>query len=75
MCIKNGKIHDIKFNGQGCAISMASASMLTEKVKGVKVEEVKKMEYKDIEEMLGISLSSARKKCAYLAYEVLKKLL
>ena len=51
----------------------APASSTTNAI--VKVEEVKKMEYKDIEEMLGISLSSARKKCAYLAYEVLKKLL
>lgn len=75
ICLKDGKIDEVKFNGQGCAVSMASASMLTEKIKGMSLEEVKKVDYADIEKMLGIPLSSSRKKCAYLGLEVLKKVI
>lgn len=75
VCIKDGQVKDIVFNGQGCAVSMASASMLTEKVKGMSLEEAKKISYGDIEKMLGIPLSSSRKKCAYLGLEVLKTIL
>jgi len=75
ICVKDEKIADIKFKGQGCAISMASTSMLTEKIKGMSVSEFKKMDYADIETMLGIPLSSARKRCAYLGFEVAKQIL
>lgn len=66
-------IEEIKFSGEGCAISMAAASMLTEKVKGVNIEDVKKLKYEDIKKMLGIDLSPARIKCAMLSLEVLQK--
>ena len=75
ICLKNGKIQEVKFSGQGCAVSMASTSMLTEKLKGMSLEEVKKIDYPDIEKMLGIPLSSSRKKCAYLGLEVLKRII
>ncbi len=75
VCIADGQVKDIKFDGQGCAVSMASTSMLTEKVKGMKLEEVKKIGYADIEKMLGIPLSSSRKKCAYLGLQVLVKII
>ncbi len=65
--IKVGKIADIKFQGQGCAISQAAASILTEEVKGKKIEEVQNMEKNDILKMLGIPISPARLKCALLA--------
>ncbi|MFH0864134.1 MAG: iron-sulfur cluster assembly scaffold protein [Candidatus Gottesmanbacteria bacterium] len=66
-------IDDIKFTGEGCAISLASASMLTEKVKGMTIEDIKKLRYDDIKEMLGTDLSPARIKCATLALQVLLK--
>jgi len=67
------KVEEIKFWGEGCAISQASASMLTEKVKGMTIEEIKRLRYEDIKEMLGIELSPARIKCALLPLEVLQK--
>lgn len=66
-------ISDIKFSGQGCAISMASASMLTEKAKGMKKEDVKKLNTQDILDMLGVELTPTRLKCALLSLEVLQK--
>lgn len=70
--IKDGMIEDIKFNGHGCAISTASASMLTEKLIGKKLEELKNIDEKDIKEMLGIELSHVRIKCAMLPLKVAK---
>ena len=69
---KEGKIDDVKFSGHGCAISTASASMLTEKIKKLSVEDVKKLEQKDVLELLGIELSHVRIKCAMLPLKVVK---
>lgn len=68
-------IEEIKFHGEGCAISMAAASMLTEIVKGKKIEEVKKIGKEDILKMLGTSFTPTRLKCALLPLEVLQKTL
>jgi nitrogen fixation NifU-like protein len=67
------KVKDIKFNGKGCAISQASASMLTEMVMGKSLEEMKKVGKEDILESLGLpNLGPARIKCALLSLKTLK---
>jgi nitrogen fixation NifU-like protein len=66
-------IKDVRFSGQGCAISMAAASMLTEKVKGMKLEKIMNLTTVDIEEMVGTTLTPSRVKCAVLSLEVLQK--
>jgi len=67
------KIEEIKFIGKGCAISQASASMLTELAKGKPLEWVKALSRADILKMLGTSdLGPARIKCAMLSVKVLK---
>lgn len=67
------KIEEIKFIGKGCAISQASASMLTEMAKGKPLEWVKQLSRDDILKMLGTSdLGPARTKCAMLSVKVLK---
>lgn len=67
------KIEEIKFIGKGCAISLASASMLTEMAKGKPLEWVKELSRDDILKMLGTSdLGPARIKCAMLSVKVLK---
>ena len=63
-------IKEIKFNGQGCAISMATASMITEHVN--KLDDVKNLDKEGVLEMLGIPLSGMRLKCALLPLKVLK---
>ncbi len=67
------KIEDIRFSGKGCAISQASASMLTELAKGKPLEWVKELSKEDIFKLLGTSdLGPSRVKCALLGMKVLK---
>ncbi len=65
-------IEDIRFDGHGCAISQASASMASDEVKGMKVEDLLKLDRAFILELLGIELSATRMKCALLSLKVLK---
>jgi nitrogen fixation NifU-like protein len=71
--VKNGIIDQIKFEGGGCAVSMAAVDLLCDKLRGMKVEDAKKLTGEDIEEMLGVELTYSRKKCANLGLEVAKK--
>jgi nitrogen fixation NifU-like protein len=66
------RIREVAFSGRGCAISQASASMLTEAIVGKTVDEVKQMSKDDILDMLGIELGPVRLKCALLSLKVLK---
>jgi nitrogen fixation NifU-like protein len=66
-------IEDIRFSGEGCAISQASASMLTEKAKTLAAEKILVLTLEDIVEMLGTTLTPSRVKCALLPLEVLQK--
>ena len=71
--IKDNKVSDVKFTGKGCAISQASASMLTELIMGKDFEYVKKLAKEDILDNLGLpDLGPARIKCALLSLKVLK---
>lgn len=68
----NGTISNIMFNGQGCAISQSTASMLTEFVKNKSINEVKQMSTEDIRKLLSIPLSPVRLKCALLSLDTVK---
>ncbi len=65
-------VKDIKFTGQGCAISQASASMLTELIKGKSLDEVRKISKEDVLSLIGGQLSAVRLKCALLSLKVMK---
>lgn len=67
--ITDGKLTEIAFTGEGCAISKASASIFTEKIKGMKIEEITKLTPGDVLEELGITLTPTRTKCALLVYQ------
>jgi len=69
---KDGRVEDIRFKGKGCAISQASASMLTEQVKGKTLDEIKALGKADVLELLGIDPGPTRIKCALLGLKVLK---
>jgi len=69
---EENRISQVSYSGEGCAISTASASMLTEKVLGKTVDEVKQIGKEDILDMLGIQLGPVRLKCALLPLKVLK---
>jgi nitrogen fixation protein NifU and related proteins len=68
----DGTIEDLRFSGHGCAISQASASMASDEVKGMKVEELLKLDREFVLELLGIEISATRMKCALLSLKVLK---
>jgi len=89
MKVENGKIKDAKFLGEGCSISMSSASMMTEAIKGLSVEdaldlaerfskmilgeEVETEDFEDIEALQGVCKFPARIKCATLAWKAMEK--
>ena len=65
-------VSDIKFSGRGCAVSQASASILTEMVEGKSLAEVKAIGRDELLDEIGIPVSPARMKCAMLGLKVLK---
>ena len=71
--IEDNKLKDIRFEGTGCAISQATASILTEEIKGMDIEEIKHLSTEDILEMIGIELSPTRMKCALLSKDAVIK--
>ncbi|MEM0086818.1 MAG: SUF system NifU family Fe-S cluster assembly protein [Candidatus Micrarchaeaceae archaeon] len=70
--VKDGKIEDVKFEGKGCAISMATASMLTEAVKGKSIKDIEKLDFEFIKKLIGLDPGPARLKCATLSLKTLK---
>jgi nitrogen fixation NifU-like protein len=75
LCIADGKVTDVRFAGRGCAISMASASLLTEQIKGMPLADIAKLSKDDVLANIGIAISAARLKCALLGIKVLKQAL
>jgi len=73
LVVENDVVKEISFDGDGCAISQAAASLLTEKVKGMSYSEIKEMGKDEVFSLLGIPISYTREKCALLALQVLKK--
>lgn len=67
-----GRVDGVKWEGEGCAISQASASLLTEEIKGMTLEEVKEFPKETLLDLIGVPLSMARVKCALLSLKVLK---
>ena len=65
------KVTDASFDGDGCAISQASASMFTDKLKKMEISDVKLLTPGDIYNMLGINISPSRVNCALLVYSAL----
>jgi nitrogen fixation NifU-like protein len=68
----DGKIADVRFSGQGCAISQASASMASDEIVGMSVDDVLRLDRSFVLDLLGIDISATRMKCALLSLKVLK---
>ncbi|HEX5617929.1 MAG TPA: SUF system NifU family Fe-S cluster assembly protein [Solirubrobacteraceae bacterium] len=68
----NGRIEDVRFSGHGCAISQASASMTSDEIVGMPVEDLLKLDRSFVLDLLGIDISATRLKCALLSLKVLK---
>ncbi len=70
--IRDDVIQDVAFTGRGCAISQASASMLTDQLRGKPLTEVARLTNEDVLDELGIEISPARLKCALLSLDTLR---
>lgn len=68
------EIRDISFEGEGCVISRAAASLVSEHIKGKSREEVHAMTSQDVMTLLGVTVMPARMKCAMLALETVQKM-
>jgi nitrogen fixation protein NifU and related proteins len=69
---RDERIEEIRFLGHGCAISQAAASMASDEVKGMKVEDLLGLDRSFVLDLLGIDISATRMKCALLSLKVLK---
>ena len=72
--VQTGIITDAKFEGSGCAISVAATDILMDMIKDKKITDVQQMSGAEIENEMGIELSSVRKRCAYIGLEAIKKI-
>jgi nitrogen fixation NifU-like protein len=66
------RVADVAFTGRGCAISQASASILTDELRGLTLAELEAIDPKEVVENLGVPIGPARLKCALLVYKVLQ---
>jgi nitrogen fixation NifU-like protein len=68
----DGRVTDVRFDGHGCAISQSSASMASEELVGMSVEELRALDQDFILDLLGIDISATRIKCALLSLKIIK---
>ena len=68
----DNRISDVAFDGRGCAISQASASIMTDELRGMSLDEVRAMDPREVVTALGVPIGPARLKCALLGYKVLQ---
>jgi nitrogen fixation NifU-like protein len=73
--VHDGVVDEVAFTGRGCAISQASASLLTDEIKGKPLVDVDGFRADDLLDLLGIEISPARLKCAMLSHDTLRKAL
>jgi nitrogen fixation protein NifU and related proteins len=69
---EGGRIAEVRFSGHGCAISQASASMASDEVIGMPVDDLLRLDRSFVLDLLGIDISATRMKCALLSLKVLK---
>lgn len=70
--IEEGRIADLRFHGHGCAISQASASIASEELKGMPLDQVGELDADWALDLLGIPVSATRRKCALLGLKVVR---
>ena len=68
----DGRVTDVRFDGHGCAISQSSASMASEELVGMSVDELRRLDQDFILDLLGIDISATRIKCALLSLKIIK---
>ncbi len=72
---EQNRVKDAYFDGKGCAISQAAASILCQSIEGKSLDELKDFQAKDMLELLKVRLTASRQKCGLLGFKVLKTML
>jgi nitrogen fixation protein NifU and related proteins len=72
--VEGDKITDAKFSGKLCFVSMVSAEVLMENIKGMNIEEIKNLSKESIDKFLGTEITSTRRGCELFPLEALKKI-
>jgi nitrogen fixation protein NifU and related proteins len=72
---RNNVVQDVGFKGEGCAISIAAMSILSDEIVGMTLDQIKKIDSKIINQLLQIEVSPGRSKCALLGLSLIKKLI
>jgi len=70
---KNITLTDVSFEGKGCALCIASTSLLSEQIKNKNINDIKSLKLEDVNALLGIDVSPARVKCIMLPLVIIKK--
>ena len=70
--VRDGRIDELRFHGQGCAISQAAASIASEELTGMALDEVATLDAEWMIDLLGIPVSATRRKCALLNLKVVR---
>lgn len=70
--LRDGRVQDISFEGQGCTISQAATSILTEHVKGMPLDEVRQVSHEFLTDELGEEVLQTRPRCATLGLDTLR---
>ncbi len=68
----SGRVSQVAWTGSGCAISQAAASLLTEAIKGMSLTDIQTFSPARLLDLIGVPLSQARQKCAFLSLQVLQ---
>jgi nitrogen fixation protein NifU and related proteins len=68
----DGKVAEVSFEGQGCAISTAATSLLTDELEGMSPDEILGLPKEYVLDLLGIDISATRMKCALLGLKIVK---
>lgn len=70
--LAEGVVQDASFEGEGCAISTAAASLLTERLRGMSIEKAQALTDQDVYDVLGVAVGPGREKCALLAWRAMR---
>jgi len=73
LIVEGDLVKEVRFQGRGCAISQSAASMLSEMIEGKSIAEVRALGKEDVLDALGVPISPARTKCAFLSLRVLHR--
>jgi|SRR5436190_24199270 nitrogen fixation NifU-like protein len=75
LLVDDNKVKEARFDGHGCAISQAAASILTREIEGKSLEELKGFQAPQMLKLLQVPLTAARQKCGLLCFKILKTMI